>query len=143
MRPKLEALLAVAAASAIVACGGDSAPQPAPPVAEDQRAVIETVDALQEASRDRDGARICREIFTRDLAESVAAAARTTCAREVGRNLFTRETTLAIGRDIRVNGDRAVTTVTEQDGQISTLSLAKQAGRWRIEGVRPGPRSES
>lgn len=100
--------------------------------------MIDTIDDLQAASRRGDGDRICGEIFTKRLAERVASAADTSCAREARRNLFSPDTSIAIGRDIRVEGDRATVDVTEQDGKVSELSLVKQAGDWRIDSLKPG-----
>ncbi|MCA1707126.1 MAG: hypothetical protein LC808_29215 [Actinobacteria bacterium] len=138
MRFLLLGLLAFAIAAMLGACGGGSEKKPPPPVSAQQRGVLDTVDKLQAASRGGDGEQICTEIFTTKLARSVEAAARTSCAEEVKRKLFSPQAELALGRDIRVSGERAVATVMEQTGKASTLFLVKQAGAWRIEKVKPG-----
>ena len=117
---------------------GDADKKPPPAIPPQQRGVLETVDTLQTASRRGDGERICREIFTPELAASVKGAARTSCAREVRTNLFSPRTSLAVGRDIRIEGTRAAARVIDQNGKVSTLFLVQQAGKWRIDRVKPG-----
>ena len=112
-------------------------PKPGPPVPAERRGVFEAVDALQAASRDGDGDRICDDIFTPTLAKSVKAAAGASCAKEVKGNLFSQDVSLAVGRDVRIDGDRAVASVMDQTGKVSKLSMRKQGERWRVDAVTP------
>ena len=138
MRSLMLAFFALAVGATVGGCGGDSQTKPPPAITANQRGVLETVDSLQTASRRGDGERICREIFTPKLAASVKAAARTSCAQEVRANLFSPQTSLAVGRDIRAEGTRAVARVVDENGQVSTLFLVQEAGKWRIDRVKPG-----
>ena len=142
MRFLLPGVLAFAVA-ALGACGGGSEKKPSPAVSAQQRGVLDTVDRLQVASRRGDGEQICTEIFTTELARSVEAKSKTSCAKEVKQKLFSPQAELALGRDVRFSGDRAVATVMEQTGKVSTLNLVKQGGAWRIDGVKPGPMPSS
>lgn len=137
MRSRLPSFLVLTIASAFAGCGGDEKADRAPAVSTEQRGVLETVAELQTASRRGDGGRICSQIFTRRLSQSVAAASDTSCAQEVRRDLFSPDTSLSVGRDIRLRGDRAAATVTEGNGKVSVLELRRQAGEWRIDRVRP------
>jgi len=103
----------------------------------DEGAILGTVDALQSASRRGDGAAICRELFTPRLARSIAAAAKHSCAAEVRRTLFSPDTSISVQRDVRVTGARATAVIREQNGNVSTLSLRRDGGRWRIDAVTP------
>ena len=139
MRSLMLAFFALTVGATLGGCGGDSQKKPPPPaITAQQRGVLETVDSLQTASRRGDGERICREIFTPKLAASVKAAARTSCAQEVRANLFSPQTSLTVGRDIRAGGTRAAARVVDQNGKVSTLFLVQEAGKWRIDRVKPG-----
>jgi hypothetical protein len=95
------------------------------------------VDSLQTASRSGDGATICQTVFTAKLARSVQTASKRSCASEVRRNVFSPTEQISVGRDIRIKGDSATAVIREQNGRVSTLSLLKQAGRWRIDRLTP------
>jgi hypothetical protein len=129
--------------AAFAACGAGSEKKPSSTVSAQQRGVLDTVDALQAASRRGDGEQICTEIFTVQLARSVEAAAKTSCAKEVKEKLFSPQVELALARDIKFRGDRAVATIMERNENVSTLVLVNHAGRWRIDGVKPGPKPSS
>jgi len=135
--------LAVATAVAgLAGCGGSdkkppSAQTPSPAVSGDERGILATVDALQTASRKGDGRTICTDLFTPQLAKSVEAAAKRSCAKEVRQKVFAPDAEIAVSRDIKVTGDRGKATIREQNGHISTLSLVKRSGQWRIARVTP------
>lgn len=131
----------LAAAVVLAGCGGADKPsagsQATPGVSGDQRGVLETVDALQTASRKGDGKTICSQIFTRALAASVEKAAKRSCPQEVRQRLFDPNAEISVGRDIHVKGSAATTVIREQNGHVSKLYLVKQGGRWRIDRVVP------
>ena len=133
--------LCLAPAALVAGCGGEDKPAPReqarPSVPDDQRGVLETIDALQTASRKGDGRAICGDIFTPQLARSVEAAAKRSCADEVKEDLFSPTTEISVGRDIRVSGGKASATVQEQNGQVSKLFMVKRDGRWQIDRVEP------
>lgn len=127
-----------AAATALASCGGSDNAKPAPAaVSDDQRAILSTVDTLQTASRQDDAARICNDLFTPSLAQSIRRASRHSCQAEVRDTLTSPDAQLSVSRKIAVKGDRATATVREQDGDTSTVAFAKVDDRWRIERITP------
>jgi hypothetical protein len=144
MRPVrlLMAGLAVCGSAAAAAgCGGSNAEQSgqqapsALPAA--QREVLGVVDALQRASRRGDGRTICADIFTPQLARSIATAAKRSCAKEVRARVFSPRAQFSVARDIAVTGERSTAIIRDQSGNVSKLFLVKQGGRWRIDRVEP------
>jgi hypothetical protein len=133
--PRVGALAAVA--TALASCGGSDGPKPAPGVSDDQRAILSTVDSLQTASRQGDAARICNELFTPSLAQSIRRASRHSCQAEVRDTLTSPDAQLSVSRKIAVKGDRASAVVREQNGNASTVAFAKADDRWRIERITP------
>jgi hypothetical protein len=129
------------AALALAGCGGQDEPSAAPdakaPVQSDQRAILDTIDALQSAGRRGDGRTICERLFTVRLARSVQAAAKRSCAEEVRGSLGSPSEAISVRRDIRIAKGTASATISEQNGAVSTLHLVEQAGRWRIDRVLP------
>jgi len=132
---RLAAVAAVTAAAAIAGCGGDSASDQKQ---SDEDAVRQVLTDLQEASRSGDGERICTQIFTPKLADSVTKSASSgSCAKEVKRKLFSPKTQIAV-EDVTVpDTANATATVKEQNGNRSTVFLVKQSGRWRVRAVQP------
>jgi hypothetical protein len=135
-RGSLIALLALSAGLAAGGCGGsddDSADRPAG----DEASVRRVLSDLQAAAVAGDGKRICTQIFTPRLAQSVAASSKSgSCAQEVLRNLFSPATRLTV-QNVTVAGDATATaTVKEASSRTSTVFLVRQAGRWRIRSVQ-------
>ncbi len=128
---------AAALAAVLAACGGSETPQAPTPgaVQTSERDILNTVDRLQEAGRRGDGAAICREVFTARLARSIGRAAGRPCAPTVRQTLFSPDTSISVQRDVRVTGQRATAVIREQNGDVSTLALLRQGGRWRIDGI--------
>jgi hypothetical protein len=131
--------VAVLALSGVLpACGGSSSKsEPPPAVPEEQRGVLATIDDLQGAIKRGDGEGICGRIFTPELARSVESASKTSCPKEVSRELFTDNADLSVGRDLQVKGNRATATVKDQTGKVSRLALVNQDNQWRIDSVKP------
>jgi hypothetical protein len=133
--------LTVALGAATAGCGKDdtpsSHPQARPSISGAQRGILETVDALQTASRKGDGQAICGDIFTPKLVRSVEAAAKRSCAREVREQLFSPHAEISVSRDIQVSGDQATAVIREQNGRVSKLFMVRRDGRWRIDRVVP------
>lgn len=135
--------LAVLTTLALAGCGGGSqgdedAPSPMPAPAEETNAVRFVLADLQAASRDGDGDRICNQIFTPRLADSVTAASKGgSCAKQVRRNLFSRDARIVVQDVTLRDPTSAVAVVAEQGGSGSDVLLAKQGGEWRIRSVRP------
>ena len=131
----------ILALAGLAGCGGsdDSGAGSAPTktVQTAERGVLDTIDALQTASRKGDGHAICQKVFTRKLAHSIRASAKRSCAAEVRERLFVPEQSIAVERGIRVTGITASAVIREQNNNLSTLHLLKRAGRWRIDRVTP------
>ena len=113
------------------ACGSDEDSTNASKYEGEKAKVAAVVDELGEASRNGDGARVCRELFTRNLAISVKRAARRPCADEVTTKVFDEDADFEV-QDLSVIDNRATARVEDQKKRKSVLYLAKERGRWRI-----------
>ena len=104
----------------------------------DRDAVEQVMSDLQSASRDGDGQRICNEIFTPKLADSVTRSSATgSCASEVKAKLFSPDAQIEVQSIDVQNASNATATVEEANGNVSNVFLVKQDGRWRIRSVTP------
>ena len=128
-----KSFLTVTALLALAGCGwpgggGDN----------EEDAVRAVMADLQAASREGDGARICSEIFTPKLADSVTKSAKGgSCAKEVKAKLFSPKAMITV-EDVTVDDpSNASATIKEQNGKSSEVFLVKQGGKWRVRGVRP------
>jgi hypothetical protein len=123
-------------AAGLAGCGGSNGGQQ-DARATDTAAVRNVLSQLQQASRAGDGDRICTQIFTPKLADSVTRAANSgSCAEEVKANVFSPSARLTV-EDVTVNDSaNATATVKEANGNRSTVFLVKQSGRWRIRSVQ-------
>jgi UDP-N-acetylenolpyruvoylglucosamine reductase len=137
MPPFKTAISGLLVAAALPGCGGADDNQTTGTVGDDQRGILATVDALQSASRDGDGAKICSSVFTKSLERAIDRAAKRGCAAEVRENLFKPDESISVERNITVKGSTGTAVIREQSGNVSTLHLVKQAGRWRIDRVTP------
>lgn len=136
----LRGLAVLALAAGTIGCGGSDAKTttaPKAPVGGDERAILETVDILQTAARAGDGRRICADVFTAALAKAVMRAADRSCAREVRENLFRPDESIAVQRGIKVAGGAATAVIREQNGNVSTLHMLRQANGWRVARIAP------
>lgn len=140
MRAGTQALAVLLAAAWLPACGSSddgtsTVKQPA--VSGDQRGILAAIDELQTASRSGDGQKICAEVFTPQLARSIAKASRRSCSREVREKLFRADESISVERSFAVVGSKATAVIREQNGDVSTLHMLKHAGRWRIDRITP------
>jgi len=104
----------------------------------DRDAVEQVMTDLETASREGDGERICNQIFTPKLSNSVTkSAASGSCATEVKDKLFSAETAIEVENIDVPDEANATATVKEANGNTSTVFLVKQSGRWRIRSVTP------
>ena len=104
----------------------------------DRDAVEQVMSDLQSASRDGDGQRICNEIFTPKLSDSVTRSSATgTCASEVKAKLFSPKAQIEVQSIAVQDGSNATARVEEANGNVSNVFLVKQDGRWRIRSVTP------
>ena len=104
----------------------------------DRDAVEQVMSDLQSASRDGDGQRICNEIFTPKLSDSVTRSSATgDCASEVKAKLFSPTAQIEVQSIAVHDGSNATARVEEANGNVSNVFLVKQDGRWRIRSVTP------
>lgn len=140
----LAAAAAVAVAAAMAGCGGGASSDrkttsaaDAATAAADSTAVAQVLANLQSASRAGQGRRICTQIFTPKLANSVTvSAASGSCAKEVKKKLFSRKAEIVVQNVAVANAANATATVKEANGNVSTVFLVKQSGRWRIRSIQ-------
>jgi hypothetical protein len=137
----LSAPVVVTVALALGGCGGGSSDQPPGDTSsksENSTAVKQVMADLQAASRAGDGKRICTQIFTPKLADSVtSSAASGSCSKEVRKKLFSAQAEIAVQNVDVPNAANATATIKEASGITSTVFLVKQSGRWRIRSVQP------
>jgi hypothetical protein len=139
----LAAVAAVAVAAAMAGCGGGSSSVQkttggdTATKAADNTAVAQVLSDLQSASRAGQGHRICTQIFTPKLADSVTvSAASGSCAKEVKKKLFSPKAEIVVQNITVPNAANATATVKEANGNVSTVFLVKQSGRWRIRSIQ-------
>lgn len=135
-----QGLAVLLAAAALPGCGGSddgvkTATQAT--IGGDQSGILAAIDVLQTASRRGDGRRICADVFTPQLSRSITKASKRSCAQEVRDKLFRTKESISVQRGIEVRGSRATAVIREQNGDVSTLHMLKQAGRWRIDRITP------
>jgi hypothetical protein len=97
--------------------------------------VAAVVDRLQEYARDGDGAGICSEVMTAQLARFIATSFDTSCAARVNEQLGAPGTTITVER-LRVDGPLASATVSEQNRNVTGMAFVKRDGEWRISRIR-------
>jgi hypothetical protein len=127
-------VVAVVAAALLVGrgLGGDDSSS------SDQDAVRQVMTNLQTASREGDGQRICNQIFTPKLSNSVTrSSASGSCAAEVKSKLFSPQTQIEVETVAVTDESNATVIVKEANGNTSTVFLVKQSGLWRIRSVTP------
>jgi hypothetical protein len=122
-------------------CGGsksDSGTKEKDATAADQAAIKRVLGQLQQAAVAGDGKRICAQIFTPKLADSVTNSAKSgSCAKEVKAKLFSSDTRLTV-QDVTVTDPaNGTATIKEANGNTSTVFFVRQSGRWRIRSVQP------
>lgn len=137
----LMVLVAALALAASLGCGSEDdqegpAEQDAPAVSGEQRAILSTIDGLQTASRRGDARKICNEIFTERLAESIPDPSSRSCEKEVRATFASPDVQLSIGRQMQIRGARATVTVLDEDGRTSRLVLVKRGERWQIDRIK-------
>jgi len=135
-RRPLIALLAISAGLAAGGCGGSDGGG-ADQRSGDEASVRAALSNLQAAARAGDGKRICTEIFTPKLANSVTSSSKSgSCATEVRRNLFSPTTRLTVQSVTVADQANATAKVKERSGEKSTVYFVRQSGRWRIRSVQ-------
>ena len=134
MKPTKTILAALTALCVIAGCGGGSAGGGG----DDEGAVRGVMSQLEEASRQGDGDRICNQLFTPKLADSVTSSSKGgSCAKEVKAKLFSPDAKISVDSVDVADQANAKATIKERNGKTSNVFLVKQGGEWRIRSVQP------
>jgi hypothetical protein len=137
---RLAVVAVVTASVALAGCGGGSGGNKsagATSKSDASAAVKQVMTDLQTASRQGDGSRICTQIFTPKLADSVTKSAPSgSCAKEAKRNLFSSSAHIGVENIDVPDSVNATATIKEANGNVSNVFLVKQGGRWRIRSVQ-------
>ena len=131
-------LAALAVALPLAGCGGgggDNEGKNAKNFSGEQKQVAQVIDDLVAASRDGDATKICTEIFTPSLAKVVGARSKTTCKAAVQKQLVNPKEDITITA-LTVKTPNGLATVREQNGNATRLTLLKESGKWRINGIQ-------
>jgi hypothetical protein len=125
------ALLAVA----VTGCGGSDKTDNSSKYEGEKADVAAVVDDLTDAARDKDGQRICTQLFTRNLAVSVRRASRQPCGDAVTKNIGAKDADFKV-TGINLVRNQATIGVQDQKKRRSLLQLQKAGGSWRIAAIR-------
>ena len=136
---RFTSLLALSAAVVAIGCGGDDddANNNADNYEGTDAEVAAVVDDFANAGRDGDGAKVCDEVFSEELAKNVEEQAGQSCASEVEDNLPEDDYELTIDT-LQVDGDTATVGVTDQEDNKSVLHFERTDADWRIARVTAG-----
>ena len=122
------AVTAAVVATVLAGCGDDDNGSG------DQSSVEASIRELTDASKNGDGAKICDQLFTKPLRDTIERSAGKPCKEEVTEKLFAQDARFDIGQ-VAISGSTATAKVTDQFKKVSLVSLVKQDGKWRIAGV--------
>jgi copper chaperone CopZ len=107
-----------------------------------QQEIAQTVEDLQDATSQKNGAKICSSLITAELQQSIAAQDRKAgCSSAVDDAIKESDPVDLVVTKVEVNGDRATATVEAETGDktvsTETYGFQKQAGRWKISSTPP------
>src|SRR5829696_1428395 len=115
----MKRVLAVALCAGLLAgCGDDDSDSP-------EGQITAVVMELQDASRAGDGARICDQLFTENLAISVKRASKQECADEVAENVASDDAEFKI-ESLEVNGNSASGELLDERGQRAAVLFQRE-----------------
>ena len=102
----------------------------------EQKAVAATIEHLQTAAKDKDGAKICGELITADLRDRISA---TDCQQVMKDAIRDTDEVDLIVKTVKITKNAAVATLQEKTGDKAhrdrTVQLQKVAGAWRISAL--------
>lgn len=129
------ALIAVAFALPLSACGAAQSPSSANEFQGEQAAVAEVVDELAAAGRAGDAEKICAEILAKQLVDELKSAGGD-CVTEMDRAIDDASDFNLKVRSVKVNGDTATAQVRQgDDGPTATFTFIKEGGGWRASAL--------
>lgn len=129
---------ALSAAAIAIGCGddGDDVNNNADNYDGTEAEVATVVDDFADAGRDGDGAKLCEDFLTAELAANIEKEAGQTCASEFGEELEEGEYELEID-SLEVNGDAATVGVTDQKDRSTVFHVERVDAEWRIASFTP------
>ena len=93
--------------------------------------VADVVGDLQSAGQRKDAAKICSDVLSAKLVDSLRSGG-STCVDEMDKAITDADDYKLTVEDVTVNGDTATAKVKNgKDGPTSTLEFAKESGGWR------------
>ena len=101
----------------------------------DQKAVAQTVEDLQSASRKQDGDKICAALLAPTLVAQIKKASGGDCEKGVKDALSDADSFELQVQKVTVSGAKASAVVKSEGGdkdRVDTLELVKDRGAWRI-----------
>lgn len=143
MRCALASTLVVASL-AVAGCaqGGTQETDSATKFSGVEKQVATTVEDLQTAAKDKNGAKICASLITIEYQQAIAKQAGTKgCSSAVDAAIKQTDPVDYVVKDIQVSGDTATATVQSKSDKdvvaTETWKLRKQAGRWKVSSSPP------
>jgi hypothetical protein len=129
------AVLLCASALTLSACGSTTRDS-ASDFKGDQKAVAQTVEDLQSASKKGDEAKICTDLLAPALLTKIKAAQKGACEPAMKTALKDVDSTELTVKKVAISGGSATATVTSDVGQTDdrtdTLTLVKVGNTWKI-----------
>ncbi len=132
------ALIAVALALPLTACGASQTSDSAAEFKGDQAAVAEVVDRLAAAGRAGEPEKICADILSKQLVTELKSAGGD-CVTEMHRAIDDASDFNLTVRSVKVNGTTATAEVRQGDsGANATFTFVKEGGGWRASSLGSG-----
>jgi hypothetical protein len=129
------ALIAVALALPLTACGSAQTSDSASEFKGEQAAVAELVDELATAGRAGDAEKICADILSKQLVTELKSAGGD-CVTEMDRAIDDASDFDLTVRSVKVTGDTATARVRQGDGgTTATFTFVKEGGGWRASAL--------
>ncbi len=132
------ASIALVAALVLAGCAGSKSSNSASDFNGAQKDVATTVEDLQSAAKDKDGAKICRDLITVKLQQQIATAATGKgCADAVDDAVKDTDAVDLTVKSVAIKGATATAVVRENTSdkgtdRSRTMTFEQQAGRWKI-----------
>jgi len=137
---RLAALLAGAALT-LSACG-QTQKDSAKDFQGDQKAVAQTIEDLQSASRKNNEGKICTDLLAPTLVAKIKTASKGTCEKVLKTALTDVDSYELQVKKVAVDGNTATATITSDTGKgerTDTLTLVKDGGAWKIATLGAAP----
>jgi hypothetical protein len=135
MAPPTRVLALLVALPLVLSACGQTAKDSATDFQGDQKAVAQTVEDLQSASRKHDGARICTSLLAPALVAQIKKASGSDCDKGVKDSLSDADSFELQVQKVTIADGKASAVVKSEGGdkdRVDTLELVKDGGVWKI-----------